>query len=312
MTAANRPRRLRPGSRIGVVNSSYWLEPERLERARSAFTDRGYELVLANSVGQQQFRYAGTPESRAEGIMTMFGDTSIDAIICARGGYGGNRVLPLLDFDTIRANPKIFIGYSDVTGLLSSISQRCGVVTFHGPMLSSFGKEALDYNLDTLEAVLSGRDGVCITSPPECRARVLRPGSASGPLWGGNLTLVNERLATPDQLDTDDAILLLEEVGEQIHAFDRLLQHLRSAGGLDRIRGLVVGEMCEIDEGDKPFGKNTDEIVLEACDGLDFPIVSNFPCGHGRYQATLPIAHEVELEAIDDAPCVRLPTSPVS
>lgn len=312
MTAATRPRRLRPGSRIGVVNSSYWLEPERLEHALSAFTDRGYELVLANSVGQQQFRYAGTPESRAEGIMTMFGDPSIDAIICARGGYGGNRVLPLLDYTSIRDNPKIFCGYSDVTAYLNSMARRSGLVTFHGPMLTTYTSRAEKFNLDTFQRVLSGRDRIRIDDTPACPARVLKPGTAHGALWGGNLSLVVERLGTPDQLELDGAILLLEEIDEKPHAFDRMLLQLRNSGTVERLRGLLLGEMLEMAENGEPFGKDTDEIALDVFGDLDIPILSNFPCGHGRFQATLPISHEIELHADNEKPHILIPESPVS
>ena len=317
MSGQFRPKRLEPGDRIGVVSPSYWLEPDRWTVAQSIFEQRDYELVAGESLGLREHRYAGTPQQRAADIMALFRDPSIDAIICARGGYGVNRVLPLLDFSQIRANPKIFVGYSDVTGLLASFAQRCGLTTFHGPMLSTFApavenETALAWNLEMLESVLSGQDGIRIGSPPQCRARTLRPGTAFGPLWGGNLSLVNERLGTGAQIDLRGAILFVEEVGEKVHAFDRMLQHLRASGCLDDIAGLVVGELVEMDEGETPFGMTLDDVVLDACDGLDFPIVTNFPCGHGDYQATLPVSHEVELDADAIEPVIRLPISPVT
>ena len=125
-----RPKRLEPGARIGVVSPSYWIEPERLQRAVKVFEEQDYELVLGRSTGLRQNKYAGTPEDRAEDIMAMFADASIDAIVCARGGYGGNRVLPLLDYEVIRSNPKIFMGFSDVTGFLASMAQQSGPVSY--------------------------------------------------------------------------------------------------------------------------------------------------------------------------------------
>ena len=244
--------------------------------------------------------------------MAMFTDPSIDAIVCARGGYGGNRVLPLLDYDVIRDNPKIFVGYSDATGALSSIAQRAGLVTFHGPMLTTWGRKTVDYNMATLRRVLSGESDVRIDATPECPARVLRPGKASGKLWGGNLTLVNARLGTPDQIDCDGAILLIEDIDERLYAFDRMMLHLRSTGSLERIAGLLVGEMLEMGDSDVPFGKDVDEIVLDVCGDLDIPIVSNFPCGHGDCQATLPVSHEIVLDATGEQPFILIPDSPVS
>ena len=306
-----KPKRLERGARIGVVSPSYWIEAERLQRAIGVFEDLGYELVPGKSTALKQYKFAGTARERAGDIMAMFRDPSIDAIICARGGYGGNRVLPLLDYDLIRANPKIFIGFSDVTGFLSSMAQQSGLVTFHGPMLTTFGRETEPYNLETLQQVLSGADGVRIDSTPGCPARVLRPGVARGALWGGNLSLVEERLGTAGQLDTRGAILFLEEIDERLHSFDRMMLHLRESGSLDHIKGLVLGEMLEMSDTTEPFGKNTDEIVLDVCDGLDFPVIANFPCGHGRFQATLPVSHEVELHAGEGDACILIPEAPV-
>ena len=312
MTEQIKPRKLRPGARIGIINPAYWLEQERLQRAVSVFEDLGYELVLGKSTCLQEHQCAGSPEERAEDLMAMFEDPSIEAIICARGGYGGNRVLPLLDYDIIRANPKIFIGYSDITGFLASFAQKSGLICFHGPMLTTYGKRTHQYNLDTFHVVLSGQDGVRVGSIEACKARCLRPGIARGPLWGGNLTLVNERLGTADQIDTTGAILLLEDIDEKLYAFDRMLLHLKRTGSLDHVRGLIIGEMLEMGDSKVPFGKTTDEIVMDICGDLDIPIISNFPSGHGEYQATLPISHEVEIHANDEDCHVMIPGSPVS
>jgi muramoyltetrapeptide carboxypeptidase len=312
MKEQQRPARLRDGARIGIVSPAYWLDEERLQRAVAAFENDGFEVVAGRSTRLRQNIFAGAPEERAADIMAMFAAPDIDAIVCARGGYGGNRVLPLLDYAAIRANPKIFVGYSDTTGALASIAQRSGLVTFHGPMLTTWGKHTVDYNMATLRRVLSGAANVRIDAPPACPARVLRPGTGRGPLWGGNLTLINTRLGTPDQLDLDGAILLIEDIDEKLYAFDRMLLHLRATGSLERLAGLVVGEMLEIGDSDVPFGKDVDEIVLDVCADLDIPIVSNFPCGHGDYQATLPVSHEVVLDASGEAPFVLIPEPPVT
>ena len=306
-----KPPRLQPGGRIGVVSPSYWIEPERLQRAVGVFEDLGYELVLGPSTQLKKNKFAGSAAERAADVMAMFEDDSIDAIVCARGGYGGNRVLSLLDYDLIRANPKIFVGFSDVTGFLSSMAQRSGLVTFHGPMLTTYGRETVSYNLEVFFRLLSGEDSIRIDSPGGCRARVLKAGTACGPLWGGNLSLVEERLGTPGQIDTRGAILFLEEIDERLHAFDRMMFHLKASGSLDHIKGLVLGEMLDMKDTDEPFGKDCDEIVLDVCSDLDIPIIANFPCGHGDFQATLPVSHEVELHARVDSPFIMVPESPV-
>ena len=311
MTGQTKPKRLAVGARIGVVNPAYWLEPERLQRAVGVFENLGYEMVLGKSTGLQENTYAGPAEERATDIMAMFTDSSIDAIICARGGYGGNRVSPLLDYDVIRENPKIFIGYSDITGFLASMAQRSGLVTFHGPMLTTFGKQTIQYNLDTLQQVLSGRGDIRVKPARACQARILKPGVAKGPAWGGNLMLVISRLGTKDQIDTRGAILFLEEIDEKLYAFDRMMLHLKNSGSLRHINGLVIGEMLEMGDSKVPFGKSIDEIVLDVCGDLDIPVISNFPCGHGDYQATLPVSHPIELNAVAEEPFILIPESPV-
>jgi muramoyltetrapeptide carboxypeptidase len=312
MSRQIKPKRLLPGARIGIVNPAYWMEAERQQRAVGVFEELGYELVLGHSTKLQQNIYAGSPEERAADIMAMFRAPSIDAIICARGGYGGNRVTPLLDYALIRANPKIFMGYSDTTDSLTSIAQRSGLISFHGPMLSTFGTQTIDYNLDTLLNILCGEADLEIRSPEACQARTLRPGKAQGPLWGGNLALVNARLGTAGQIDTSGAILFLEDINEDLYRLDRMLLHLKHSGSLERIAGLVIGEMLNCGDTEIPFGKTVDEIVLDVCSDLDIPIISNFPCGHGDYQVTLPVSHDVELNALDDEPFIRIPDSPVA
>lgn len=309
--AQTKPKRLREGARIGVVSPSFHLPPDRLAKAAAVFKHRGFDLLLGKSASLQQHRYSGHPQDRAEDINNMFADSSIDAIICARGGYGTNRVSPLLDYELIRANPKIFVGYSDATGLLTTFAQRCGLVCFHGPMLTTFTGEVVPFNLEKLIEVLSGNSNIRIDSPAECKARVLRSGNARGPAWGGNLSLIVERLGTQEQVDTSGAVLFLEEVGERYHVFDRMLMQLKNSGGLENINALVVGELTEMTDSDPSFGKSLDEIVLDVCSDYSFPIVANFPCGHGSHQATIPVSHEIEVDASTDNPAVLIPESAV-
>ncbi len=292
-----KPKPLKRGHRIGVVSPSYWLEDRALKNAVHVFESRGYKIKLGESVFFKEGPFAGSPQQRANDINQMFSNNNIDAIICSRGGYGANRVLPLLDYSLIKANPKIFMGYSDITAFLTSITQKTKLVTFHGPMLSTFKNSVVDYNMDTLTRVLIGDDAIRIVEPNGLKARTLKPGVASGPLWGGNMCLLVNRLGTKDQLNTDGSILFIEDVDEILYAFDRMLIHMKEAGMFENIRGLIVGELAEMKDQKIPFGKTTDQIVMDVCGDLDIPIVTNFPCGHGDHQATLPISLPVELRA---------------
>jgi muramoyltetrapeptide carboxypeptidase len=268
-----------------------------MEKTSKFFQDKGYTMVMGNSNSIKWGPFAGTPQERADDIHHMFSNPKIEAIICARGGYGANRVLPLLDYNLIRDNPKIFMGYSDITAYLTSITQKTGLVTFHGPMMVSYKKEFVNYNFQTMERILNGTLDFKIESPDSLPARILKPGIAMGPLWGGNMTLLINRLGTSDSLDTDGVILFLEDLDEYLYSFERMLVQMRTAGMLDNIAGLIIGELHEFKDQDVAFERNTDEIVMDICGDLEIPIVSNFPCGHGTYQATLPISIPVELYA---------------
>ena len=305
------PPGLKPNATIGVVSPSSWLNESDLKTAVSVFENKGYKLVLGESVFLKEFTYAGTPQQRADDINNMFANPDIDAIICARGGYGANRVLPLLDYDLIQANPKIFMGYSDLTAFLTSITQKTGLITFHGPMLTTFKKGMVNYNFDLMENILFGSKSVTIQSPSELPACILKPGKAKGPLWGGNMCLLVNRLGTPDQLNTAGAILFIEDIDEYLYAFDRMLVHMKKAGMFENIKGLIIGELVDMKDYDDPFGKSTNEIVMDVCGDLDIPIISNFPCGHGIYQATLPISIPVQLDANSDSPSLTFLESPV-
>ena len=292
-----KPSMLKPGCRIGVVSPSYWLKKQYMEKTSKFFQDKGYTMVMGNNNSMKWGPFAGTPQERADDIHHMFSNPKIEAIICARGGYGANRVLPLLDYNLIRDNPKIFMGYSDITAYLTSITQKTGLVTFHGPMMVSYKKGFVNYNFQTMERILNGTPDFKIESPDSLPARILKPGIAMGPLWGGNMTLLINRLGTSDSLDTDGVILFLEDLDEYLYSFERMLVQMRTAGMLDNIAGLIIGELHEFKDQDVAFERNTDEIVMDICGDLEIPIVSDFPCGHGTYQATLPISIPVELYA---------------
>lgn len=292
-----KPSMLKPGCQIGVVSPSYWLKKQYMEKTSKFFQDKGYTMVMGNSNSMKWGPFAGTPQERADDIHHMFSNPKIEAIICARGGYGANRVLPLLDYNLIRDNPKIFMGYSDITAYLTSITQKTGLVTFHGPMMVSYKKGFVNYNFQTMERILNGTPDFKIESPDSLPTRILKPGIAMGPLWGGNMTLLINRLGTSDSLDTDGVILFLEDLDEYLYSFERMLVQMRTSGMLDNIAGLIIGELHEFKDQDVAFERNTDEIVMDICGDLEIPIVSNFPCGHGTYQATLPISIPVELYA---------------
>ena len=290
-----KPKPLKENCTIGIVSPSYWLDEKNLNKTAKFFQDIGYNIDIGNSNNLKWGPFAGTPQKRADDLHRMFADPDIDAIMCARGGYGANRVLPLLDYDLIRKNPKIFIGYSDITAYLTSITQKTNLVTFHGPMLTTYKKSWINYNYNLMNRVLTGENNINIEPPESLKTRILKDGTASGPLWGGNMSLLINRLGTSDALNTNGVILFLEDIDEYLYSFERMLVQMRTSGMFDQINGLIIGELEDIRDQEVRFGRNTDEIILDICGDLDIPIVSNFPCGHGKYQATLPISITTEI-----------------
>ena len=306
-----KPPRLKAEATIGIISPSYYLESKIYKRTVDIFIQRGFNILKGDSVDLIENLYSGSPVARAQDIMKMFANPKVDAIICARGGYGANRVLPLLDYDVIKANPKIFIGYSDITALLTSITQKTGLVTFHGPMLVTYKNGFIKYNYTNFIDVLSGKQPLKIEPPNALKSRILKAGKASGRLWGGNLCLLLNRLGTPDQLQTDGAILFIEDIGEQHYRFDRMIVQMRNAGMFDKINGLIIGELVDMQDTDPPFGKTTDEIIMDVCGDLNIPIMTNFPCGHGKYQTTLPLSINAELDATSSSPILTILEPPV-
>ena len=291
-----KPKSIKVNSTIGVVSPSYWLDESVLKNTAKFFTELGYNIEISKSNSLQWGPFAGTPQERADDLHRMFVNPKIDAVMCARGGYGANRVLPLLDYDLIRKNPKIFIGYSDITAYLTSITQKTNLVTFHGPMLTTYKKSWINYNYNLMNMVLTGENNINIEPPESLKTRILKDGTASGPLWGGNMSLLINRLGTLDALNTNGVILFLEDIDEYLYSFERMLVQMRTSGMFDQINGLIIGELEDIRDQEVRFGRNTDEIILDICGDLDIPIVSNFPCGHGKYQATLPISITTEID----------------
>ena len=197
-----RPTALKSGANIGVISPSYWITEDVLKNTAEIFTSRNFHLTFGKSIKAKEGPFAGPPELRAEDLNNMFADPNIDAIFCARGGYGANRVLPLLNYDLIKENPKIFIGYSDVTAYLTSITQKTEIITFHGPMLVSYKHGFIEYNFDQMMKVLASTENIVINPPAEFDPHILKKGTAEGPLWGGNLSLVMNRLGTDGQINT--------------------------------------------------------------------------------------------------------------
>lgn len=293
------PPPLKPGGTIGIVSPGRWPKPEWIATGKTLLEERGYTVVIHAQNYLKDGQLAGSDAARAEAIMDMFADRTIDAVICARGGTGSLRLLEKLDYKLIKRNPKPFIGYSDITVLLQAINKRCGFVTYHGPMLVSF---AADFDPRMIEEMLTAVGGKKNIRLRFSEAECIKPGRTEGVLIGGNLTLLEYLIGTPCDWSAKDAILFFEDTEEVIYKLADKLQHLKQAGKFAGVRAILVGEMVDIGDGetgyarkgDKPFGKNLREVFLDILPN-DVPLCLNFPCGHGAYHTTLPVGAPAKL-----------------
>lgn len=287
---------LKPGDAVGVVAPANWIEPERLAAGVAEIERAGFRVVVAPQARQQQGRFAGTHEQRAEALEAMFTDRSVKAIIVARGGYGCQYISPALDYEHFGSKP--LIGYSDVTTLLNRIPDSCGLPTLHGPMLVDLTRENDPANWQHLWALLRGERLMPTDHPAAAQARVMVEGRASGRLFGGNLAVMAADCGTHAQVKAGGGLLFIEEVNEDLYRFDRLLLQLVRSGAATKITGLVVGELAGVeDKGLPAFGTDAEGIIRSHFGGLGIPVVTNFPAGHGRSKTVLPIGTDMALEA---------------
>ncbi len=298
MTTANRrlirPKKLKQGDLVGVVAPAGPVDPQHLEAGLKVVRGMGFQPVLGRFVNDRQHFLAGEDEDRADDLMVMFQNPEIKAIFCARGGYGVNRILPLLDSRIIRKNPKVVVGSSDITLLLIYLIQKCGLVAFHGPMVSgSFGCRPMKISKTQFRKMVTGvKEGGLLTAP---QAHVLQEGTARGRLVGGCLTLLCRSLKTPYETQTGGGILLIEDVNEPAYRIDGMLWQLKTAGKFRGVKGIVFGEMvnCRFDEGQKG---RLDDLIRDMLPKRSIPVLAHCPVGHGNEMWTLPLGIEATLD----------------
>jgi len=293
-----KPKRLCPGDTIGVIAPASPGDPELTMAGVQWLEDQGFRVQLGMSVHQTHGYLAGPDAIRAADINAMFASPDIAGIMCLRGGYGTMRLLNLLDYNIIRAHPKVFVGYSDITALHTSIGQRTGLVTFHGPMAASdMGKGVSDYTWDYLfRAITTPQPLGPISNPPLSPSpEFIVPGTAQGYLTGGNLSLIAATLGTPYEIDTHGKILCLEEVGESPYRIDRMLTQLLLAGKLQAAAGIVfaVCAGCDADTEHPDF--TVEEVLQDRLGDLNKPVLYNLHFGHTVDKATLPLGVMAEL-----------------
>ena len=300
------PPALREGDTVGLITpGTYVSDPDRLALVVRTVKYFGLRPKLGRNVGERAGYLGGSDQQRLDDLHAMFRDPAVKAVFAIRGGYGSERLLDRVDYGLLRANPKIFLGYSDITCLHLAIHKRAGLVTFHGPMMIS---AFTDFTQKWFRRALFATEPLgVVTNPPETNQlrpahtlRTVRPGKARGRLIGGNLSLVTRTLGTPYEIDTRGRILFIEDVDEQPYAIDGMLTQLRLAGKLDAA-GIVFGECSDCRPRDfKPAFESTfsvGEVVDQILGKLGIPVLAGLTIGHTDDQLTLPLGTVASLDA---------------
>lgn len=291
-----RPTPLQPGDRLAVLGGSSPTS-KTAEELEKAVRDMGLEPVLYPSATARHGFLSGTDALRAADINAAFADDSIRGIVCTRGGYGFHRILPLLDWKTIRKHPKFFGGYSDVTAMLNALNQLCGMESYHMPMVGAWSDGLDDYSGPFVRGMLFGQP-VTYDNPQGAPRTTLVPGKAKGRLCGGNLSLLAASMGTPYEIDTKGKILFIEEVGESPYKVDGLLTNLRNGGKFEDAAGIILGSFTRC--GDKEPEKDDltlEDIFRELIVPAGKPTISGVVCGHGEISMSLPMGRMFRMDA---------------
>ena len=291
--AMAKPARLSPGARIGVIAPAGCVDERDLAKGVQVIRQRGFAVELAPGIKERRGYLAGDQRDRARDLIGFFERVDIDAIFCARGGFGSAQLLPYLNLSQLdfSAAPKVFAGYSDITILLNYLNRR-GLVTFHAPMVAMEMARGLSSRSEEgFWSLLMGEQAGWRVELRE----IIRPGIGEGAMMGGCLSVLVTTLGTPYEIETNGKLLFLEDVGERPYRVERMLTHLKMAGKLDRLAGLVFGDFIDC-EGDG--SREIHQIVGEMFAHASYPVVMGVPAGHGPDNVTLPFGVRTLLDGV--------------
>jgi muramoyltetrapeptide carboxypeptidase len=308
-TARVKPPALQPGDTVGIVAPASNVKAEHLEAGCAALRELGYKPLYFESILERNLYFAGSATRRARELEEMFVRDDVRAIICARGGYGSNYLLDVLDLKKIKAHPKIFVGYSDLTSLLTYFTDAAGMVTFHGPMVAKDFAHVDGVDVDSWKSALNGSSGWALDLDSEVKSLV--EGSAEGLLYGGCLSILVASLGTPYEIRTAGTILFLEDLAAKPYQIDRMLIQLKLAGKLAEVRGIIFGEMLDcvqnLTDRNKDQGYTLEEVVLRIVGGLGVPVAYGLRSGHvSRGNITLPFGVNAALNVTAGGVSLRI------
>lgn len=293
-----KPNRLHKGDTVGVIAPAGPPNPENLEHGIQFLSGLGLKVKKGKNIGNIYGYLAGNDNERLEDLHEMFLEKDVKAIFCACGGYGTGRIASKIDFDIIRNNPKIFWGYSDITFLHTAIRQQTGLVTFHGPMLGSdIGKEGThSLSKEGFRQLFHSQE--MIYSEQISALEVLKEGSASGELVGGNLSLLVSTLGTKFEIDTTNKLLFIEDINEEPRTVDRMLNQLYMSGKLAAVSGILIGDFCDC-EPKRDLSLTLDEVIRHYVMLANKPAIKGLLIGHCNPHITIPLGVKVALNTFE-------------
>ncbi|AYE34493.1 S66 peptidase family protein [Clostridium septicum] len=292
---------LSPSSTIGIVAPASAEDPNIIDKKILEFEELGFNVKKGKHIYDKYGYLAGTDSNRAEDLMDMFIDNSIDAILCLRGGYGSMRMIPYLNLKTIKQNPKPFCGYSDITLLLNYISKKCNFATFHAPMITSNFKDSVtqDYFINTLTN--HNMNFYNLKKISNNKITYINKNNFNGKLVGGNLSIICSSIGTPYELNFKNSIVLIEEIDESPYAIDRMLTQLIYSGKLKHSSGIILGDFTNCTSKNKNSAEfNIDEVINQKLSQLKIPVIKGFPIGHSYPNVTLPIGSKLSFNYKND------------
>jgi muramoyltetrapeptide carboxypeptidase len=299
-----KPPALQPGDTIAVIAPASNIKRDLLEAGLDRLHAMGYRTSFLPSIFDEDLYFAGSIERRTRELEEMFVRPDVRAVVCARGGYGTNYLLAAIDLERLRPHPKIFVGYSDVTTLLTYFADALGMVTFHGPMVTKDFSHLGGVDIPSWQAALSGSAGWNLgkSSP----LKVLVEGSSEGILYGGCLSMLVASIGTPYEIRTEGSILFLEDVGVKPYQIDRMLMQLKLAGKLQAVRGILFGEMLDCRQTkDQPY--SLEEVIRRVVGDLGVPVASGLRSGHvSGENVTLPLGVRAGFAAGEDGVRLRI------
>ena len=294
-----KPPKLKIGDTVGLINPASPISTEDLEEVKKTLQSFGLNFKLGTHLLDRYGYLAGKDADRAADVNAMFADTSVQAIIAMRGGWGCNRILPLIDYKIIRNNPKIIMGYSDITSLLLAIYSQTGLITFHGPVATSTWN---DFTLNYAKRILFDGESVTMQNPLINSENfepiaIINSGKAKGKLVGGNLSVLTAMIGSNYLPDWKQTILFVEEVGEEVYRVDRMLTQLKLAGIFDQITGFIFGNCRNCEPKNQDESLTMMQVLKDHLVPLGIPAWYGSMIGHIKDKFTLPIGVEVEIDA---------------